>query len=99
FLDRILPNMDRELGPALQRVLALSGVAFRLATKVVGGELRNEGVTLGLEAAPGGARETLAADAVLVAIGRRPFTDGLGLDEIGVARDPPGRAAVGGGVG
>ena len=97
FLDRILPNMDRELGPALQRVLTRSGVAFKLATKVVRGELGNEAVTLELEPAKGGDRETLAADAVLVAIGRRPFTDGLGLDEIGVARDPAGRVTVDGG--
>jgi dihydrolipoamide dehydrogenase len=97
FLDRILPNMDRELGPALQRVLTRSGVAFKLATKVVGGELGNEAVTLELEPAKGGDRETLVADAVLVAIGRRPFTDGLGLDEIGVARDPAGRVPVDGG--
>jgi dihydrolipoamide dehydrogenase len=95
YLDRILPNMDRELGPALQRVLTRSGVAFKLATKVVSGELGNEAVTLELEPAKGGVRETLAADAVLVAIGRRPFTDGLGLDEIGVARDPAGRITVG----
>jgi dihydrolipoamide dehydrogenase len=95
FLDRILPNMDRELGPALQRVLTRSGIAFKLATKVVTGELGNEAVTLGLEPAKGGERETLAADAVLVAIGRRPFTDGLGLDEIGIARDPAGRITVG----
>src|SRR6185295_13021022 len=53
FLDRILPNMDRELGPALQRVLTRSGVAFKLATKVVGGELGNEAVTLELEPAKG----------------------------------------------
>jgi len=97
FLDRILPNMDRELGPALQRVLTRSGVAFKLATKVVRGELGNEAVTLELEPAKGGERETLAADAVLVAIGRRPFTDGLGLDEIGIARDPAGRVTVDGG--
>jgi dihydrolipoamide dehydrogenase len=97
FLDRILPNMDRELGPALQRLLTRSGVAFKLATKVVSGELGNEAVTLELEPAKGGARETLAADAVLIAIGRRPFTDGLGLDEIGVARDPAGRVTVDGG--
>jgi dihydrolipoamide dehydrogenase len=97
FLDRILPNMDRELGPALQRVLTRSGVAFKLATKVIGGELGNEAVTLELEPAKGGDRETLVADAVLVAIGRRPFTDGLGLDEIGVARDPAGRVTVDGG--
>ena len=96
YLDRILPNMDRELGPALQRLLIRSGVAFKLATKVVSGELGNEAVTLELEPAKGGARETLAADAVLVAIGRRPFTEGLGLDEIGIARDPVGRVTVDG---
>jgi dihydrolipoamide dehydrogenase len=95
YLDRILPNMDRELGPALQRLLTRSGIAFKLATKVVNGELGNEAVTLELEPAKGGARETLTADAVLVAIGRRPFTDGLGLAEIGVARDPAGRVTVG----
>jgi dihydrolipoamide dehydrogenase len=96
YLDRILPNMDRELGPALQRLLTRSGVAFKLATKVVSGELGNEAVMLELEPAKGGARETLAADAVLVAIGRRPFTEGLGLDEIGIARDPVGRVTVDG---
>jgi dihydrolipoamide dehydrogenase len=97
FLDRILPNMDRELGPALQRVLTRAGIAFKLATKVAGGELGNEAVTLQLEPAKGGARENLAADIVLVAIGRRPFTDGLGLDAVGVARDAAGRVIVDGG--
>ena len=94
YLDRILPNMDRELGPALQRVLARAGVAFRLATKVVSGSLGEGGVTLELEPAAGGARDSLAADIVLVAIGRRPYTQGLGLDELGVARDAAGRIAV-----
>ena len=94
YLDRILPNMDRELGPALQRLLARTGMAFKLATKVAGGTVGNDGVTLELEPAAGGDRETLAADVVLVAIGRRPFTEGLGLDAIGVARDTAGRIAV-----
>jgi dihydrolipoamide dehydrogenase len=94
YLDRILPNMDRELGPALQRVLTRSDMAFKLGTKVVEGRAGNDGVALELEPAAGGARETLAADVVLVAIGRRPFTDGLGLDEVGVARDPAGRITV-----
>src|SRR3954453_21175200 len=94
YLDRILPNMDRELGPALQRVLTRSGVAFKLATKVVSGHAGNDGVALELERAQGGERETLTADVVLVAIGRRPFTDGLGLDEIGVARDQARRITV-----
>src|ERR1700676_2794033 len=95
YLDRILPNMDRELGPALQRVLARSGIAFRLATKVVRGSLANDAVTWELEPAAGGERESLAADIVLVAIGRRPFTGGIGLDEVGIARDPAGRIVVG----
>jgi dihydrolipoamide dehydrogenase len=94
FLDRILPVMDRELGPALQRVLTRSGVAFKLSTKVVGGRAGNDGVTLELEPVAGGERETLATDVVLVSIGRRPYTDGLGLDEVGVARDPAGRVIV-----
>src|SRR5947208_16008417 len=71
YLDRILPNMDRELGPALPRVLTRSGIAFKLATKVVDGRVGNDGVALELKPAAGGARETLAADVVLVGIGRR----------------------------
>src|SRR5438045_221587 len=76
FLDRILPNMDRELGPALERVLTRSGVAFKLATKVVSGELGNETVTLELEPAKGGERETLATDPSPVATRRRPSAHG-----------------------
>jgi dihydrolipoyl dehydrogenase len=94
YFDRILPAMDRELGPALQRVLARSGIEFRLATKVASGSLGKDGVTLELEAAAGGERTSLAADIVLVAVGRRPFTAGLGLDDLGVARDDAGRIAV-----
>jgi dihydrolipoyl dehydrogenase len=94
YLDRILPNMDRELGSALQRVLARSGIAFKLGTKVAGGSLADDGVSLRLEPAAGGARDTLVADVVLVAIGRRPLTAGLGLDELGVARDAGGHLAV-----
>jgi len=94
FLDRILPGMDRELGPALQRVLARGGMSFKLATKVLGGDAGDAGVTLELEPAAGGEREALAADVVLVAIGRRPLTEGLGLDEVGIARDRAGRVEV-----
>jgi len=94
FLDRILPAMDRELGPAMQRLLTRQGMSFKLSTKVASGRAGNDGVALELEPAQGGERESLTADVVLVAIGRRPFTDGLGLDEIGVARDPAGRIVV-----
>ena len=94
FLDRILPNMDRELGPALQRLLSRGGIKFKLSTKVVGAQPGNDGVSLTLEPAKGGERESLVSDVVLVAIGRRPLTDGIGLDEAGVKRDGGGRIPV-----
>src|SRR5437763_2801468 len=94
FLDRILPNMDRELGPAMQRLLTRAGISFKLSTKVASGRAGKDGVALELEPAQGGERENLTADVVLVAIGRRPFTDGLGLDEIGIVRDQAGRIDV-----
>jgi dihydrolipoamide dehydrogenase len=91
FLDRIVPAMDREIGQALQRVLEKQGLKFRLATKVVGAEAAKSDVVLKVSPAAGGPAETLASDVVLVAIGRRPHTDGLGLSEIGVAIDNAGR--------
>ncbi|HEY4635942.1 MAG TPA: dihydrolipoyl dehydrogenase [Rhodospirillales bacterium] len=91
FLDRIVPAMDREIGQALHRVLEKQGIEFRLSTRVVGAEARKSGVSLQVSPASGGKAETLAADIVLVAIGRRPHTEGLGLSEIGVAIDNVGR--------
>jgi dihydrolipoamide dehydrogenase len=90
-LDHIVPNMDRELGAALQRALTRSGLAFKLGTKV--GALReaSEGLTVELE---GSGRESLATDVVLVSIGRRPYTEGLGLEAVGVATDNQGRVVV-----
>jgi dihydrolipoamide dehydrogenase len=90
-LDHIVPNMDRELGTALQRVLARSGLAFKLGTKVVGMRDANDGLSLELD---GAERQTLAADVVLVSIGRRPYTEGLGLEGVGVALDQQGRVVV-----
>jgi dihydrolipoamide dehydrogenase len=90
-LDHIVPNMDRELGAALQRVLTRSGIEFKLGTKVVDIGEANDGLSLELD---GAAPQTLAADVVLVSIGRHPYTDGLGLEAIGVARDEHGRVAV-----
>jgi dihydrolipoamide dehydrogenase len=88
-LDHILPNMDQELGRNLQRLLARSGIEFRLGAKVAGARSEGEGVAVALE---GG--EELHADAVLLAVGRRPYTAGLGLEELGVARDAQGRITV-----
>ncbi|HWG79601.1 MAG TPA: dihydrolipoyl dehydrogenase [Stellaceae bacterium] len=96
FLDRITPGMDGELSRNLQRVLTKQGFAFRLGTKVVAAKRGADGVTLTLEPAQGGPREELKADVVLVAIGRRPYTEGLGLDAAGVAIDNNGRIKVDG---
>ncbi len=94
FLDRITPTMDAEVGKALQRLLTKQGMVFQLGRKVVAAKKSKAGVTLTLEPAQGGATEDLVADIVLVSIGRRPYTDGLGLAEVGVALDAKGRIAV-----
>jgi dihydrolipoamide dehydrogenase len=96
FLDRITPGMDGELSRNLQRVLTKQGFAFRLGTKVVAAKRGADGVALTLEPAQGGPREELKADVVLVAIGRRPYTEGLGLEAAGVAIDNKGRIKVDG---
>jgi dihydrolipoamide dehydrogenase len=90
-LDRIVPNMDRELGAVLQRMLARSGIEFKLGTKVAGISQASGGLSLELE---GAERQALAADVVLVSIGRRPYTEGLGLEALGIARDELGRIVV-----
>jgi len=94
FLDRITPGMDAEVARHLQRILQKQGFNFRLGTKVVGAKTSGKAVTLSLEPAVGGAAEEIAADAVLVAVGRRPYTDGLGLEATGVALDEKKRVRV-----
>jgi dihydrolipoamide dehydrogenase len=94
FLDRITPTMDSEVGKALQTSLTKQGFAFRLGTKVTGAKKDKNGITLSLDAAAGGKPEELACDVVLVSVGRRPFTDSLGLDAIGVALDNRGGIQV-----
>jgi dihydrolipoamide dehydrogenase len=94
FLDRITPTMDSEVGKALQTSLTKQGFAFRLGTKVTGAKKDKNGITLSLDAAAGGKPEELACDVVLVSVGRRPFTDSLGLDAIGIALDNRGRIQV-----
>ena len=91
FLDRIVPGMDKEIATAFQRILTKQGMKFRLGTKVTAATVAADGVALTLEPAKGGAAEQLAADVVLLAIGRRPVTAGLGLEELGVALDARGR--------
>ncbi|HWE06459.1 MAG TPA: dihydrolipoyl dehydrogenase, partial [Rhizomicrobium sp.] len=90
FLDRITPGLDHEIAKQFQRILQRQGMKFLLSSKVSGVEARGEGLSVQVEGT-NGEKQTLDADIVLVAIGRRPFTDGLGLDELGVTRDPRGR--------
>ena len=94
FLDRLVPSMDLEVGKAFERILAKQGIKTKLKTKVMGAAKSKQGVTLTLEPAAGGATEELMADVVLVAIGRRPYVAGLGLDKVGVALDERGRIKV-----
>lgn len=94
YLDRLVPGMDAEVAKTFERVLGKQGLKFRLGTKVTGARKGNDGVALTLEPAKGGPAEELKVDVVLVAIGRRAYTDGLGLEEVGVELDDRGRVKV-----
>jgi dihydrolipoamide dehydrogenase len=94
YLDRILPGMDGDVAKNFQRILQKQGFTFKLASKVTGATKAKGKVTLSVEPAAGGAAESLEADVVLVAVGRVPYTDGLGLDEVGVVRDNRSRIEV-----
>jgi len=87
FLDRILPAMDGEVSKQMQRILKKQGLSFKLKTKVTKAEVQKSGVKLTLEPADGGESEEIKTDIVLVAIGRYPYTEGLGLEEVGVELD------------
>ena len=87
FLDRIVPGMDLEVATAFQRLLTRQGLKFQLGAKVTGAKTGAEGVTLTVEPVKGGAAQEIKADVVLLAIGRRPYTEGLGLEAAGVALD------------
>ena len=87
YLDRILPGMDGEVAKQFQRILEKQGFGFMLGSKVTKVETAGAGATVTVEPAAGGEAKTLNADIVLVAIGRRPNTDGLGLEAAGVATE------------
>ncbi len=96
FLDRILPGMDSEVCRQCQRLFEKQGMTFRLSSKVTGVDTSGNVLKAKVEPAAGGAADTLEADVVLVAIGRVPFTEGLGLEQIGVNKDSRGRVVVDG---
>jgi dihydrolipoamide dehydrogenase len=90
FLDRITPTMDGEVATQFQRILKKQGIVFELGTKVTSVVHKGAGVELTVEPANGGDSKTIEADVVLVSIGRKPYTDGLGLETIGVETDKRG---------
>jgi dihydrolipoamide dehydrogenase len=95
YLDRILPGMDSEVARQFQRMLQKQGMEFKLSSKVAGIDKQDDGsLKVRVEPAKGGDMEILDADVALVAIGRKPFTEGLGLDIVGVALDERGRVRV-----
>jgi len=94
YLDRITPTMDQEVSKQFKRILEKQGMSFKLGHKVTAAKKAKSGVTLTVEPAKGGKEESLKADAVLVAIGRKPNTEKLGLDAVEIDTDERGRIKV-----
>lgn len=95
FLDEILPGMDGEIRRESRKIFEKQGVKFKISTKVTSAKPGKSGVDLELEPASGGKKEKMKADIVLVAVGRKAYTDKLGLDKVGVETDERGRVKVG----
>jgi dihydrolipoamide dehydrogenase len=94
FLDRITPGMDLEVSRQFQRLLSRQGLGFKLGTRVTAVDASSDRLLVTTEAAEGGETEKMKADVVLVAIGRRPYTEGLGLDTVDLTTDNQGRIEV-----
>lgn len=90
YLDRITPTLDGEVSTQFMRILKKQGMIFELGTKVTSVKTKGKGVEVSVEPAKGGDAKVLAADVVLVSIGRKPYTEGLGLETIGVVPDARG---------
>ncbi len=94
FLDDILPGMDAEVRKTMRRILKKQGMAFRLSSKVTAAKASKTQVTLNLEPRDGGETEILKSEVMLVAVGRRPHTEGLGLQSAGIEQDAKGFVKV-----
>ena len=94
YLPRILPGMDAEVADKFKKIIEKTGISFRLDTAVISAKANKSGVVVDIEVAKGGDKQKLTADVVLVAIGRRPYTEGLGLSQLGVSLDDRGRIIV-----
>ncbi|MEO0975661.1 MAG: dihydrolipoyl dehydrogenase [Pseudomonadota bacterium] len=94
FMDKILGPMDGDVSKNFQRMLKKQGMTFKLSSKVTGVAKKGKGLAVTIEPAKGGDAQEIEADIVLVAIGRRPYTEGLGLETAGVALDERGRVQI-----
>ncbi len=94
YLDEILPGMDGDVRKESRKIFKKQGIEFKLSTKVTGVSVKGKKATVTLEPAAGGDAETMEADCVLVSIGRRPHTDGLGLDVIGLETNQRGQIEI-----
>ena len=94
FLDRVLPGMDGEVCRQAQRLFEKQGIKFHLSSKVTAVDASNARLKAQVEPAAGGAAQTMEADVVLVAVGRVPYTEGLGLETVGVQKDNRSRVIV-----
>src|SRR5579863_5664783 len=94
FLDHILPGLDSEIARQFQRIQQRQGIAFKLSSKVTGVDTSGKMLKVKVEPVDGGGAETIEADVALVAIGRVPYTEGLGLEAAGVKKDNRGRVVV-----
>lgn len=90
FLPKITPTMDSEISKSFRNILEKQGIKFSLETKVTGASKAKSGITLDVESVKDGAKSKIGADIVLVAVGRRPFTQNLGLDAVSVEKNERG---------
>lgn len=91
YMNAIGAGMDQDMAKAFHRILQKQGIKFKLSTKVVSGKHKDANFHLQVEAAKGGNAETLPADVILMSIGRRPYTENLGLETVGIKKDDHGR--------
>ena len=94
YFNKIVPALDSEVGTAFTKILEKQGMKFSLSTKVVKATTKGSAVELVITPAEGGGEITISADKVLVSVGRKPFTNTLGLDELGIVRDERGYISV-----
>jgi dihydrolipoamide dehydrogenase len=96
YADKICGGMDKQASDTLKRILEKQGMTFLMSTKCTGAKVSSNGATVSMEGRDGSKMPDLEGDVVLVATGRKPFTDNLGLEALGIEKDPIGRVAVDG---